>query len=119
MLNENFKYKKLKSFEHRFKESTQIMQKYPNRIPIIIEKNELSKIQEIDKTKFLTPTDLTISQFICVIRKRIKLNHHESIFIFINNNIPCTSSFIGQVYDEFKDDDGFLYINYSSENVFG
>ena len=30
----------------------------------------------------------------------------------------CSAS-MGQVYEEHKDDDGFLYIAYSGENTFG
>jgi GABA(A) receptor-associated protein len=114
-----FKYKKNRPFEQRLKESTLIRQKYPERIPIIVEKASSSNAPDIDKTKFLTPTDLTISQFVYVIRKRIKLREQEAIFLFINESIPCTSDYLGKVYDENKDEDGFLYINYSSENVFG
>ena len=32
---------------------------------------------------------------------------------------PLLSAAMGQVYEEHKDDDGFLYIAYSGENTFG
>ena len=37
------------------------------------------------------PTDLTVSQFQYVIRKRIKLAPEKALFIFVNNTTPSTS----------------------------
>ena len=36
------------------------------------------------------PADLTVGQFVYVIRKRIKLSPEKAIFIFINNILPPT-----------------------------
>jgi GABA(A) receptor-associated protein len=36
------------------------LQKYPDRIPVICEKNERSDIATIDKKKYLVPSDLTV-----------------------------------------------------------
>ncbi len=38
---------------------------------------------------------------------------------YINNIIPPNNNFIGEIYNDLKDEDGFLYITYSSENTFG
>ena len=43
----------------------------------------------------------------------------KAIFIFVNNVIPPSSSLLSQVYQEHADEDGFLYVTYSSENTFG
>ena len=76
-------------------------------------------IKNIDKNKYLVPPDLTIGQFLYVIRKRIKLTPEKSIFLFINNSIPSSSKIISQLYKDHKNEDGFLYIIYSGENTFG
>lgn len=60
-----------------------------------------------------------MSQFVYVIRKRIKLAAEKSIFIFINNVIPPSTALMSAIYEEHKDEDGFLYITYSGENTFG
>lgn len=65
------------------------------------------------------PADLTIGQFVYVIRKRIKLTSEQAIFIFVNNVLPPTAAMISSVYKEHKDQDGFLYITYTGENTFG
>ncbi len=106
-------------FEQRKKEADNIRLKYPDRIPCIVERAYKSDINLIDKKKYLVPSDLTLGQFINVIRKRIKLSPEKAIFVFINNVIPQSSSLISQIYAEHKNEDGFLYIVYSSENTFG
>lgn len=65
------------------------------------------------------PVDLTVGQFVYVIRKRIKLPSEKAIFIFVNDILPPTAALISTIYEEHKDDDGFLYVLYSGENTFG
>jgi len=107
------------TFEKRFSESNRIKKKYPNRVPVIVEKKFGSDIPNIDKTKYLVPGDLTISQFLYVIRKRINLRDEQAIFIFIDNKIPFSQSLIKEIYTQDKHMDGFLYFEYSGENTFG
>ena len=109
------------SFEERYKESNRIRSKYPDRIPIIIEKDyRCNNISDIDKKKYLVPGDLTVAQLLFVIRKRIKLDSHSAIYLFINSRvIPSTATCINNLYNYYKNDDGFLYITYSGENTFG
>ena len=103
----------------RKSEAQRIRAKYPDRIPVICEKDDRSDIPDIDKKKYLVPADLTVGQFVYVIRKRIKLSPEKAIFIFINNILPPTASLMSTIYEEQKDSDGFLYITYSGENTFG
>ena len=112
-------YKKSNTFEERLTESNRIIEKYPDRLPIIVEKSKNSKLNDIDKNKFLVPSDMVLTQFIYIIRKRIKLNSSEALFFFIENNVPVQSSTIMELYNIHKDKDGFLYIIYNSENTFG
>lgn len=105
--------------EKRRSEAQRIRTKYADRIPVICEKDERSDIPDIDKKKYLVPQDLTVGQFVYVIRKRIKLSSEKAIFIFINNVLPPTAALMSKVYNDYKDEDGFLYVQYSGENTFG
>jgi GABA(A) receptor-associated protein len=109
----NFKLEKRRS------EAQRIRTKYADRIPVICEKDERSDIPDIDKKKYLVPQDLTVGQFVYVIRKRIKLSSEKAIFIFINNVLPPTAALMSKIYADHKDEDGFLYVQYSGENTFG
>jgi len=91
----------------------------PPASQVIVEKAEKSDIPDLDKKKYLVPADLTVGQFVYVIRKRIKLSPEKAIFVFVNNVLPPTAALMSSIYDEHKDDDGFLYIAYSGENTFG
>merc|ERR1711991_1086764 len=94
-------------------------EKYPDRIPVIVEKANGGDIPDIDKKKYLVPADLTVGQFVYVIRKRIKLSPEKAIFIFVDEVLPPTAALMSSIYEEHKDEDGFLYITYSGENTFG
>ena len=107
------------TLEARTEESIKIMKKYPSRIPIIVEKCSKCDFHEIDKRKYLVPKDLNINQFIFIVRKRIKLDASEAIFLMVDNILCPSNTNIGDIYDSHHNEDGFLYITYSSENTFG
>lgn len=107
------------TFEDRKKEADKILSKYPDRIPIILEQHGKSMIKDIDRNKFLVPNDITLGQFIFIIRKRLELSPEKAIFLFVNNTLPTSSDIIGELYNKNMDEDGFLYMVYSGENTFG
>ena len=116
---QTYDFKESHPFDKRSAEASRILTKYPDRIPVIVEKDPRSDITQIDKQKYLVPADLTVGQFIFVIRKRIKLESEKAVFLFINNRLPPTASLMSQIYKEDKDADSFLYVTYSGENTFG
>jgi GABA(A) receptor-associated protein len=105
--------------DKRKSEAERIRAKYPDRVPVICEKADRSDIPDIDKKKYLVPADLTVGQFHYVIRKRIKLAPEKALFLFCSNSIPPNAALMSTVYEEQKDEDGFLYIQYSGESTFG
>uniref|UniRef100_A0A8C4QN98 Gamma-aminobutyric acid receptor-associated protein-like 2 n=1 Tax=Eptatretus burgeri TaxID=7764 RepID=A0A8C4QN98_EPTBU len=112
-------FKEDHSFDHRRAESSKIRNKYPDRVPVIVEKVPASQIGEIDKRKYLVPADITVAQFMWIIRKRVQLPSEKAIFLFIEKTVPQSSASMGQLYSEHQDEDGFLYVAYSGENTFG
>ena len=105
--------------DKRKDESARIRRKYPDRIAVIVEQHHRSGLPEVDKKKYLVPAELTIGQFVYVIRKRIKLKPEQSIFLFVGDTLPPTSALVSQIYQSQRDEDGFLYVTYSSESTFG
>ncbi len=106
------------SLEKRLLESNRILEKYRDRIPCIIEIDRNSHLQ-LDKKKFLVPNDITIGQFLYVVRKRVDVKKEESLFLFTNNILPPSSKLLLEIYKEYRDEDNFLYFILSSENTFG
>jgi len=114
-----FVFQQQSTLKERKDKAARILTKYPDRVPVICEKDPKAKLVEMDKSKILVPRDLTVAQFIHVIRQRIKLEPSQTIFLFVNNKLIPTGVAISQVYETHKDVDGFLYVSYSSENYFG
>ena len=120
---ENFK---LNPLEERKKDFASILQKYPNKIPILLEKdpNYQNNI-EIQKNKFLIENNYKVYNFI------IHLNSnylHQKTFMdgkLLKINLTIASSSIklsaldelSTVYEKYKDEDGFLYAYYSYEYI--
>lgn len=112
-------FKKKHSFEKRLEESRRILKKYPDRVPVIILRGS-DEIPNIDRQKYLVPNDLAISGLMYIVRQRIKLSPEKSLYFFIDNTVmPATSNLVSNMYDEYADKDGFLYITYCGETTFG
>ena len=107
------------SIELRKNEANKIIFKYPTRIPVIVEKHISCQLKDISKKKYLVPNDLTMNQFIYIIRKKIELKPSESLFITINDHLAPSTLTLAEIYHNDKNDDGFLYMIYTSENTFG
>ena len=107
------KFKQKISFDARCQESRRVLSKYPERTPVICEKHNIKDdLRDIDKTKYLVPKDLTVSQFMFVIRKRMSLPPEKAIFIYVNKLIPSPTSSMYDLYTSEKDRDNFLYMSY-------
>jgi len=114
-----FIFQQQHSLQQRKDKATRVLSKYSDRVPVICERDPKSCIQQMDRSKILVPKELTVAQFVKVIRKRIKLTSEQSIFLFINDTLVVNGKMMADVYEEHKDEDGFLYVSYSAENSFG
>ena len=108
------------NYEKRKNESSRMRVKYPERVPVIIEKafND-TYLDSLDKIKYLVPCDLTVGQLMYVVRRRLKLEPEKALFFLVNETMPAATALVSAIYKDQKDADGFLYITYSSESTFG
>ena len=101
--------------ENRNNNAQRIIDKYPNKIPLIIK----TKIP-MERTKFLISDGTTLAMFMFLLRtKYMNLKGNESLYIFFNNRILNSSTTFSTLYERYKSDDGFLYANVVIENTFG
>lgn len=112
-------FKKQFPLYKRLQESQKVLHNYPDKVPVICEKDRRLQNCGIKKRKYLVSRDLTISQFIFIIRNNIQMSSDRGLFLFTNGVIPSSSDTMEYIYNKFKDNDGFLYMNYSVENTFG
>ena len=116
-------FKKEFNKKERLQNSNKLIEKNKGQIPVICEKDEKSNMKALLKTKYLIKKEITVDQFIGTLRRKLQLESTEALFLLANcqNNkyaIVGTDT-IGSIYDKYKDDDGFLYIIYSNEKVWG
>ncbi|MEJ1275176.1 hypothetical protein NN561_006071 [Cricetulus griseus] len=57
-----------------------IRKKYPDRVPVIVEKAPKARIGDLDKNLDLVPSYLTVGQFYFLIRKQIHLCAGDALF---------------------------------------
>ncbi|EFB22113.1 hypothetical protein PANDA_006964, partial [Ailuropoda melanoleuca] len=114
-------FKQRKSLATRQEEVAGIRAKFPNKIPVIVERYPREKLlPPLDKTKFLVPQELTMSQFLSVIRSRLVLGATEAFYLLVNNrSLVSMSVTMAEVYRDYRDEDGFVYVTYASQEMFG
>ena len=130
------KIKKI-SLEERKKQSDKILNLYQDKCPIYlsfdsnIKLNINNKDNKLNINKYIVTTDLTLGQFLTIVRKKINFSSIESLdalTLFIeeykndklkSSILAPTSSTIGELYHKNKDEDGFLYLKVVKENAFG
>ncbi|CAB1455055.1 unnamed protein product [Pleuronectes platessa] len=114
-------FKQRRCLETRKDEVSSIRSKFPNKLPVIVERYIREKsLPLLDKTKFLVPFELTLGQFLCLLRNKIDLESTQALFLLVaERSMSSMSSSMGDVYSRHSDTDGFLYITYASQEVFG
>ena len=129
---ERSKFKQEITFERRQELSKMITEKYHGKFPIIAEPYK-STDPILTRKKFLASPYTSMHKMIIEIRKNMQqldsntnlcfyvIGKDDNINTGISNNmiLLSLSTNIGGLYDQYKDEDGFLYIIYTIENVFG
>ena len=106
----------------RSAEAAKVLAQYPARVPIPLDRAPGGhRLPDVDKRKYLTPRDLTVGQFIYVIRKRLSIESNVALFFSAGEEgrLPASSMTLAALHDECRDADGFLYLEYRGENTFG
>uniref|UniRef100_G3MLC2 Uncharacterized protein n=1 Tax=Amblyomma maculatum TaxID=34609 RepID=G3MLC2_AMBMU len=114
-------FKEQRSLASRKEEVISIRRRFPSKVPVIVERYAKEKnLPLLDKTKFLVPQELTMSQFVSIVRNRLQISACQSFYLLVDNrSMANLSKTLSDVYAECHDEDGFLYITYASQEMFG
>ena len=120
----DFRFKKAFKLEDRKIEADEILNKYPNRIPVICECSPKSNLPALKKTKYLVPGDMTVANFQFLIRKNIDLDKYSALFLITykgDREVTITGDkTMREIYYIYRDrEDKFLYIFYANELTWG
>ena len=108
-------WKKL-STDAKRKEYEKIKLEFPHHTPVIVFAPDELKL---NKHKFLIQKDMTVGQFMYILRSRITIHENDAIFLFVNNSMVSVSQLISIVYKEHKSECGFVYFHLQKESTFG
>ena len=112
------KYKLENSLEERQKESKRILNSYPDKVPVICEKDPYSKYAKtLECSQYLVPFDTTVEQFLFMIKKKLGLGSSSGIFLItVKGSRLFGEEKMKDIYHFYKDsEDNLLYLIYMRE----
>lgn len=91
-------------------------------MPLIVEKDHrCATLDDLENPKFLMPKTFQIAEVQAIIRRKLSLSKEKGLFLLVNNGkeIVRSNDSLETVFDKHKDTDGFLYILYTEEEIYG
>lgn len=126
------RFREMKTFTERCNLSKDLIDQYPHCVPVIVERaSDEKRLPNIDKRQFLVPHEMVFGSFFYTIRKRLGMSTTPGSGAAVNSSslgvwiyagktpITTPSSKMSEIYHYYKDNDGFLYLQYKGEHVFG
>lgn len=116
--NEHFRNRPL---EERKEKLDKLLNRNPNKIPIIFEKHKDSKLKvENGDAKFISTKNIKLAEFTKQLRDMWKLKEDTSLFFSCGSKAVLKPDIsIGDLHEQNKDEDGYLYIQYREVETFG
>lgn len=116
----NKSYRETKDLATRKAEYDKIMKLFPGKVPIILERySKETELPLLDKPRILVSEDTSISSILMFIRKRLQIKDTQSIYLVVDNIMVTPTTAIFELSHYNQSDDGFVYLTYASQNVFG
>ncbi len=93
--------------------------KYPGKIPIILTKHPGSDVPLLKKSRYLVNADVSVGEFIFLLRNMLKIKASDAIFIYCAGTLLSGTEIIERIWSKYRNLDNVLYITYSAESAFG
>jgi GABA(A) receptor-associated protein len=102
-------------------EAARILAKYPDKVPVVVirARGARASMPELKKWKYVVPRDLTLGQFMYLLRRHMTLPPEEALFLFVGNTLVPSGERVADVWARYRSEDGALHVVYSGESAFG
>jgi GABA(A) receptor-associated protein len=100
-------------------EIDRLKQQFPEKTFVFVSQAARSTLPPLDKSKYIVPRSSTISQFLFILRSRMKLPPEKALYLFVKNTLPPSSMTFRDIEHLYADDDGAVRITYAAESTFG
>lgn len=114
-----FKYKEHNTLEQRRSHAETLRLRHPDSVPVLLEQLPGSPLPSFETLKFLIKKEMSVAHFIWFVRLKIEVQPETALFFFVGKVLPQNTATMGQIDEQYRDEDGFLYVACSSENTFG
>ena len=110
-----------RSLAERQEKLGRLLSKNPEKVPIIFERHPLSKLDPSCRdVKFLSTKNLKLAEFTKQLREMWMIEADKSLFFSCNGKAMLNPDLlVGDIYDKFRENDGYLYIRYREVESFG
>jgi len=115
---QQLRFKDAMSFADRRAFFLSLVSKHENKIPVVVETDTRSTLKFFSFKMSLKPT-VQVSALAKIVRDKIQLSNSEAIFLFCGNVSLAGNRMLGDTYEKYRDNDGFLYIVVSNIESFG
>lgn len=107
--------------DERKEKLEKLISKNPNKIPIIFEKHKDSRLKiEAEDAKFISTKNIKLGEFTKQLRDMWKLKEDTTLFFSCGSKAVLKPDvLIGDLYEQNKEEDGYLYIQYREVETFG
>nr|XP_026693125.1 LOW QUALITY PROTEIN: microtubule-associated proteins 1A/1B light chain 3C-like [Ciona intestinalis] len=117
-------FKETKSLATRKAEVHSIRDKFPTKIPVIVERYKKETMLYLYLSmgcKYtMVPGEMTMSQFATIIRNRMSVGSSQAVYLTVDSrHMPGMALTMAEIYNDNLDEDGFLYMTYASQEMFG
>ncbi|RRT47167.1 hypothetical protein B296_00038079, partial [Ensete ventricosum] len=96
--------------EERLAESRDILAKYPDRVPVNVDRFSSSALLDMEKRKYLVRRGMSVEQSIHILSDRIHCKMYSFLVMGASPITDFTATLLDSIYESYKDEDGFLYM---------
>jgi GABA(A) receptor-associated protein len=107
------------TLQRRREISAKILATHNDKVPVIVNA-AVASLPQLQKQKFLAPKHFTMAQFISEMLDQLPVDGTMHMCFFVGKGVAAMpAQLMQQIYEQYKDEDGFLYVTYNEHKTYG